>query len=169
MPLFVCYLLPSASSCAVSQQLQTTRSLITTDPSRRACNYKPNPEHRQRRVFLRASSLRFLSLPAASIISCLIHLVDPLRSQRLPRSPRPASFFTPVQQGTNRNERKCTKNFPSKGNSWVFQKFPGRDEPSQEWSVYSFQLAKFLSQLIASRRRKTPVHLDGEGKERKED
>lgn len=33
--------------------------------------------------------------------------------------------------------------------------------------MYSFQLAKFLSQLIASRRRKTPVHLDGEGKERK--
>lgn len=58
---------------------------------------------------------------------------------------------------------------PSKAEEIVgFQKFPGRDEPSQEWSVYSFQLAKFLSQLIASRRRKTPVHLDGEGKEKKE-
>ena len=28
--------------------------------------------------------------------------------------------------------------------------------------MYSFQLAKFLSQLIASRRRKTPLHLDEE-------
>ena len=32
----------------------------------------------------------------------------------------------------------------------------------------SFQLAKFLSQLIASRRRKTPVHLDGEERKKRE-
>lgn len=33
--------------------------------------------------------------------------------------------------------------------------------------MYSFQLAKFLSQLIASRRRKTPLHLDREERKKK--
>ena len=33
----------------------------------------------------------------------------------------------------------------------------------------SFQLAKFLSQLIASRRRKTPLHLDEEEEKRKKE
>lgn len=47
-------------------------------------------------------------------------------------------------------------------------KIPFPDESKKERSCYSFQLAKFLSQLIASRRRKTPVHSDGEGKEKKE-
>lgn len=42
-----------------------------------------------------------------------------------------------------------------------FQKFPAQ-RIEQERFEFSFQLAKFLSQLIASRRRKTPVHSDGE-------
>jgi hypothetical protein len=55
------------------------------------------------------------------------------------------------------------------GMSQLFwSKIPCPAETKQERSLSSFQLAKFLSQLIASRRRKTPVHLDGEKRRRRE-
>lgn len=72
------------------------------------------------------------------------------------------------QGASKRNERKIVlltrmeeriAHFPKQEG---FQKFPNRSKSNQEWFNYSFQLAKFLSQLIASRRRKTPLHWDGE-------
>lgn len=66
------------------------------------------------------------------------------------------SFFTPVlKEPTVMKEKNLLleKRVP---------KILSPDESDEKRSVYSFQLAKFLSQLIASRRRKTPVHLDGE-------
>lgn len=84
--------------------------------------------------------LTLLYTPLVSVLQILLH-VDPL--------------------GIARNERKLSTR------EIKVPKIPSPGEPNEEWSVYSFQLAKFLSQLIASRRRKTPMHSDGEERKKR--
>jgi hypothetical protein len=75
------------------------------------------------------------------------------------------SFFTPALKGPS--AMKEIKESLSSRKGRGFQKFPSQDKPNQEWSLSSFQLAKFLSQQFASRRRKTPLHSDGGEKKKK--
>jgi len=76
------------------------------------------------------------------------------------------SFFTPASKRPLAM-KEIERIFSFSQKNQKVPKIPFPDESKKERSCYSFQLAKFLSQLIASRRRKTPVHSDEEGKEKK--